>query len=316
MPVSIRKVPAGRSLPYAAIPHHLAEDPRLTVLDIAVIRCLLRYARQSERCWVFVGVIAEAVRRGPRTVQLALRRLEQAGWIRSIPAENPSGREFELTWRVDTPAQSAAPTLAQTPALPLAQSPAPDSKTQDVEKDKPTGEDPVVVVSTELLESQLKAINDQTVQSALRPVLEAQLKKHPLDRVQEALRVTLEARRKGLIRTTLVGYLHGVLTNLAERGTLEPPLPAKASPQPSAEKTRQDQNQRTGEAALATSQLDCLREQWKALPIEAQEALRRKVRQSQPWVRNHPRMLDELCLSQLEVLDSNQVIHPVSSSPE
>lgn len=105
---------------YAAIPHDLAEDHRLTPLDLAVVRVLLKYARNLDRCWVLVAIIAAAVRRGRRSVQLSLRRLEASGWLATEPAPNRSGRAFVLTWRVDAPEVVAPAVVAPPPPEPIA----------------------------------------------------------------------------------------------------------------------------------------------------------------------------------------------------
>src|SRR5690349_5947406 len=115
--------PHRNPLPFAAVPHALAEDVRLKPLDLAVARAILKHARADDHAWPSVATLARQVGRTRRTVQFALRRLESAGWIVAEPADNPTRRVLVLTWRRDggatlgaTPAPSMAPPPAQTPA--------------------------------------------------------------------------------------------------------------------------------------------------------------------------------------------------------
>ena len=107
-------------LPFAAVPHALAEDVRLKPIDLAVTRALLKHARGDDHAWPSVGSLAAQVGRTRRTVQFALRRLEASGWIVAEPATNPTGRVLVLTWRREgsatagaSPARSMAPPPAQ-----------------------------------------------------------------------------------------------------------------------------------------------------------------------------------------------------------
>jgi hypothetical protein len=112
-------------LPFAAVPHALAEDARLKPIDLSVARAILKHARGDDHAWPSVATLARQVGRTRRTVQFALRRLEGAGWIAAEPAGNPTGRVLVLTWRRDggaTPGAEGAPSMAPPPA----QAPAPD----------------------------------------------------------------------------------------------------------------------------------------------------------------------------------------------
>ncbi|WP_435016205.1 helix-turn-helix domain-containing protein [Tundrisphaera sp. TA3] len=117
--------PQRNPLPFAAVPHALAEDARLKPIDLAVARAILKHARADDHAWPSVATLARQVGRTRRTVQFALRRLEGAGWIAAEPAGNPTGRVLVLTWRRDggaTLGAGEAPSMAPPPA----QAPAPE----------------------------------------------------------------------------------------------------------------------------------------------------------------------------------------------
>jgi hypothetical protein len=65
--------------PYAALPHDLAADPRLSPTDVRVAAVLLCWARAKDHCWPSDGSIGAKVGRSAGTVQRALRSLEAAG---------------------------------------------------------------------------------------------------------------------------------------------------------------------------------------------------------------------------------------------
>ena len=125
-------------LPFAAVPHALAEDARLKPIDLAVARAILKHARGDDHAWPSVATLARQVARTRRTVQFALRRLESTGWIAAEPADNPTGRVLVLAWRRDggaTLGASPAPSMAPPPA----RSVAPD---QDVTVKRPIDREP------------------------------------------------------------------------------------------------------------------------------------------------------------------------------
>jgi hypothetical protein len=88
--------------PFAALPHDLTADQRLKDGDVRLAAVLLRYARAKASCWPSVKTLANDLARCERTVQYALKRLAEAGWITSRPDPNPTGRVLILTWR-ETP---------------------------------------------------------------------------------------------------------------------------------------------------------------------------------------------------------------------
>ena len=109
--------------PFAAIPHDIAADPRLSPTDLRVLAALLYYARQDPSCYPSDASIAARVHRHPGTVRRCLKRLEDLGYIRrefvqATPA-NPTGRLIHLTctepdWprpeMVPTPERRCTPT--------------------------------------------------------------------------------------------------------------------------------------------------------------------------------------------------------------
>jgi len=95
-----RSLRLGQPRPYAALPHDLVADRRLTATAVRLVAILLRYARNKASCWPSVATLAENLGRCPRTVRYSLRRLTDTGWIESRPDPNPTGRVIVLLWRV------------------------------------------------------------------------------------------------------------------------------------------------------------------------------------------------------------------------
>ncbi|HWT78196.1 MAG TPA: helix-turn-helix domain-containing protein [Candidatus Methylomirabilis sp.] len=91
--------PRRTSIPFAAIPHDIAADPRLSALDVRVLAALFYFARADTSCWPSDHSIAGRVHCHPGTVQRSLRYLEDLGYIRRQPARNPTGRTIHLTYR-------------------------------------------------------------------------------------------------------------------------------------------------------------------------------------------------------------------------
>ena len=88
------------SIPFAAIPHDIAADPRLSPTDVRVLAALFYFAKADTSCWPCDNSIADRVHCHPGTVQRSLRYLEDLGYIRRQPSrENPTGRLIHLTCR-------------------------------------------------------------------------------------------------------------------------------------------------------------------------------------------------------------------------
>ena len=104
---------------FAALPHDIAADPRLSPTDLRVLAALLYYARQDPSCYPSDASIAARVHRHPGTVRRCLKRLEDLGYIRrefvqATPA-NPTGRLIHLTCNEPDwprPASGSAPSAA------------------------------------------------------------------------------------------------------------------------------------------------------------------------------------------------------------
>ena len=101
------------SVPFAAIPHDIAADPRLSPTDLRVLAALFYFARADASCWPCDNSIAARVHRHPGTVRRSLRHLEDLGYIRREPSrENPTGRLIHLTCREpdwERPRQAPSP---------------------------------------------------------------------------------------------------------------------------------------------------------------------------------------------------------------
>ncbi|MBV8316025.1 MAG: helix-turn-helix domain-containing protein, partial [Planctomycetaceae bacterium] len=117
-----RGTPYHTAVPFAALPHDIAADPRLRPTDLRLLAALLYYARQQPSCYPSDAALAARVHRHPGTVRRCLKRLEDLGYIRRefVPATpaNPTGRLISLTFREpdwprptpDLPARRCAPT--------------------------------------------------------------------------------------------------------------------------------------------------------------------------------------------------------------
>ena len=95
--------PARRQIPpFAAVPHDVAADPRLTPTDLRVIAALLYYACSKPMCYPSDAGIAERVHKHPGTVRRCLKRIEDLGYIRrefvTATPDNPTGRLIHLTF--------------------------------------------------------------------------------------------------------------------------------------------------------------------------------------------------------------------------
>jgi Helix-turn-helix domain len=113
--------------PFAALPHDIAADPRLSPTDVRVLLALLYYARSKPVCWPSDRSIGFRVGRSIGTIQRALRRLEAFGLVGRLKADNPTGRELVLRWR-------ATPTA---PATDRPAAPARDEGRRERERERP-----------------------------------------------------------------------------------------------------------------------------------------------------------------------------------
>jgi hypothetical protein len=118
--------------PFAALPHDLIADGRLKATDVRLAGIVMRYARAKATCWPSVKTLASDLGRCERTVQLALKRLREAGWIGSRPDPNPTGRVLILLWREARCAPPAQRPYSQ--GLPRANAIAPESEKREERK--------------------------------------------------------------------------------------------------------------------------------------------------------------------------------------
>jgi hypothetical protein len=119
----------GSYAPFAALPHDIAADPRLSPTDVRVLLALLFWARSKADCWPSDRSIGLRVGRSVRTVQRVLGRLESLGLVgRSPDPGNPTGRRIVLRHRCHTP---TTPT-AEPPASPMA-----DELRRERERERP-----------------------------------------------------------------------------------------------------------------------------------------------------------------------------------
>lgn len=118
--ITVRVTGAGRKpsvAPFAAVPHALYQDRRLTATDRDLVAALLYFARDRATCWPSVATLAGRIGRCRRTVQLGLARLRATGWVTTRRAANPTGRELVLIWR-DRPAPAPAARAEARPCAP------------------------------------------------------------------------------------------------------------------------------------------------------------------------------------------------------
>jgi hypothetical protein len=109
--------PVKSPLPFAALPHALRRDPRLTARAIVTAAALLEYARDRPSCWPSNARLARDMHCSPRTVRYALAALQAAGWV-SVRhgADNATGRLIVLAWRVKVVAAPRQSVAVGTPA--------------------------------------------------------------------------------------------------------------------------------------------------------------------------------------------------------
>jgi hypothetical protein len=87
---------------FAQVPLVMRKDPELQLADIAVTMFVLPWLDRSGVGWVAVPTISRGARLSVRSVQLSLRRLEDARWFAVMPSPgNRTGRKFAAQWMND-----------------------------------------------------------------------------------------------------------------------------------------------------------------------------------------------------------------------
>jgi hypothetical protein len=105
--------PRKTLVPFAALPHDIAADPRLSPTDVRTLLALPFWARSSPSCWPSDHSIAARIGRSVGTVQRSLRRLVALGLVeRQKTADNPTGRLIVLRWRSTPVAPTGGPPVA------------------------------------------------------------------------------------------------------------------------------------------------------------------------------------------------------------
>ena len=67
-----RRTQYHTGVPFAALPHDIAADPRLSPTDLRVLAALFYFARADASCWPGDEALAARVHRHPGTVRRAL----------------------------------------------------------------------------------------------------------------------------------------------------------------------------------------------------------------------------------------------------
>jgi hypothetical protein len=95
----------GQCAPFAAMPHAIGSDTRLSPTERVLVLALLAYARDRDRCTPSNAGLAAYVGCSTATVKRALGELEVLGYVRTArcrpSAENATGRTITLAWRED-----------------------------------------------------------------------------------------------------------------------------------------------------------------------------------------------------------------------
>lgn len=91
------------SKPFAAVPHDLLADRRLTPTDKVIAATLLYWSQAKAACWPSNAAIAERADVTPRSVPRSLDRLEELGYVRRAKdLSKPSQRVIVIAWQQDS----------------------------------------------------------------------------------------------------------------------------------------------------------------------------------------------------------------------
>lgn len=92
-----------QTLPFAAIPHGIMSDPRITGDDSLLLGALLNWAYDRDHCMAPNWMLGAYSKLSVSTVQRRLRHLEAIGYIKSMKVtptpQNMTGRVVALLWR-------------------------------------------------------------------------------------------------------------------------------------------------------------------------------------------------------------------------
>lgn len=88
--------------PFAAVPHDLLADKRLTPIDKVIAATLLFWAQSKAACWPSNAAIAERANVTPRSIPRSLDRLEELGYVRRVKdMSKPAQRVIVIAWHPD-----------------------------------------------------------------------------------------------------------------------------------------------------------------------------------------------------------------------
>ncbi|WP_422932207.1 helix-turn-helix domain-containing protein [Singulisphaera sp. PoT] len=91
------------SKPFAAVPHDLLADRRLTPTDKVIAATLLYWSQAKAACWPSNAAIAERANVTSRSVPRSLDRLEELGYVRRAKdMSKPSQRVIVIAWLQDS----------------------------------------------------------------------------------------------------------------------------------------------------------------------------------------------------------------------
>jgi Helix-turn-helix domain len=243
-----------RSLPFAAIPHGLASDRRLSPTDRLTVTALLYWALGATQCTMSNRRLAGYVGCSVSTIERSLRSLKQFGYIRTEkvrPTEsNMTGRVIHLLWVAapelipDPPARGRVRHQRGTRSIVgEGEGPSPARVKQDPERKKEDDGQEVVVIEVLSREPEdprpieepapeappaLAAIDPALVelidQAGLDEATRRELASHlphwvalfTVARIILAIKEGAERRKRNEIRYSLAGYIGKTLANWNE----------------------------------------------------------------------------------------------------
>jgi hypothetical protein len=103
--------------PFAAVPHAIAADPRLSATDVRIYAALLYFLRDRPSCCPTNADLGRRACRSVATVKRSLAALEAVGLIGRARDDNPTGRRLVVHRRA-TPRPTAEPSPAHGRAAP------------------------------------------------------------------------------------------------------------------------------------------------------------------------------------------------------
>lgn len=216
-----KKVNPGRksTVPFAALPHHIAGDPTIPPQAKAVLLALLFWARGKSVCWPSDESIGQRIGRHKGTAQRWLRWLDARGLIaREKTKANPTGRLIHLRWRAGDTGGGARPS----PAEARDELATPENEPKDNHEPAPSSFLPILEKAKTILPED----------PGLVPRIEAMMREFTAPWVDRAFDELLRKAKTETMRSPF-GFVARTLQNFAAQGGPPPaPLPRKAPAQP------------------------------------------------------------------------------------